>query len=135
MANDSNIADDYFNGAAVWATLSAAQQARIGAMALELAVAGAIAEHAPDPAARAGAAAEKNAFEFLLAATLGLGGLLDRTWIDATGGKERYRIPSVIHRVCRACGCSQEDPCEQGCGWHDATTCIACVGSGKAAHG
>lgn len=135
MADTSNIATDPFDGAAVWATLSSEHQARVGAMALEAAVGRAIAEHAPDPAARAGAEAERIALEFLQEAALSGGGLLDRQWIDPTGGRERYRIPSVVGHVCTACGCSEEDPCDEGCGWHDAVTCTACVGSGEAAHG
>ncbi|BAR47157.1 MULTISPECIES: hypothetical protein [Methylobacterium] len=135
MAKDnSNIAPAPFDGAAVWATLSPEQQARIGAVALEAAVAGAIAEFFPDPAGRAGAEAQRVALKALETAALNIDGI-DRTWIDGAGGKPRFRIPSVVGSVCRACGCSQEDPCDEGCGWHDAVTCTACAGSGEAAHG
>ncbi|WP_449409683.1 hypothetical protein [Methylobacterium komagatae] len=135
MADDSNIATDAFDGAAVWATLSPEQQARIGAVALEAAVAGAIAEYLRDPAGRACAEAEQIALGLLREAAIGEGGMIDRAWIDDTGLKPRVRIPSVIGLVCQTCGCSQNDPCEEGCGWHDAVTCTACVGSGEAAHG
>lgn len=130
---DSNIATDPFDGEAAWATLTPAQQSLVGRFALEAAVGRAIAEHALDPAARAGAEAERIALEWLQEAALSIGGLLDRAWIDTEGSTERYRVPSVLDRVCRACGCSHEDPCDEGCGWHDASTCTACAGSGEAA--
>lgn len=135
MADASNIAPAPFDGWTAWATLSPEQQALIGAYALELAVGRAIAEHAPDPACRAGLEAERIALHCLQAAVLGVGGLPDRQWIDAAGDRERFRVPSVVGAVCQACGCSEEDPCDEGCGWHDAVTCTACVGSGEAAHG
>ncbi|KTS34214.1 hypothetical protein NS228_05325 [Methylobacterium indicum] len=127
MADAGNIAATPFDGATVWSTLSPEQQERIGAVALELAVGRAIAEHAPDPACRAGMEAERIALHCLQDAVLGVGGLPDRQWIDPAGDRERYRIPSVVGSVCQACGCSQEDPCDEGCGWHDAVTCTACV--------
>ena len=63
MADAGNIATDAFDGVAIWPTLSPEQQARIGAVALELAVGRAIAEHAPDPACRAGMEAERIALQ------------------------------------------------------------------------
>lgn len=125
MADASNIATDAFDGEAAWATLSPAQQALVGRFALEAAVGRAIAEHAPDPAARAGAEAERIALEWLQEAVLGV--LPDSQWIDAKDGKERFRVPSGVGAVCTACGCSEEDPCDEGCGWHNATTCTACA--------
>ncbi|MEE8626773.1 MULTISPECIES: hypothetical protein [Methylobacterium] len=134
MADASNISPTPFDGATVWATLSPEEQARIGAVALELAVAGAIAEYLPGPAERAGAEAQRLALKALESAALNADGI-DRKWVDVVGGKPRIRIPSLVGRVCLTCGCSQEDPCEEGCGWHDAMTCTACAGSGEAAHG
>lgn len=131
MADAGNIATNAFDGAATWSTLSPEQQARIGAVALELAVGRAIAEHAPDPACRAGMEAERIALHLLQETVLGVGGLPDAVWTEPEnwGARrpERYRIPSVVGGVCRACGCSEEDPCNEGCGWHDAVTCTACV--------
>ena len=134
MAKDTNIADTLFDGAATWATLSPEQQARIGAVALELAVAGAIAEYLPGPAERAGAEAQRLALKALEFVALSVDGI-GRQWVDDVGGKPRIRIPSVIGRVCVPCGCSQEDPCHEGCGWHDDVTCTACAGSGEVAYG
>ena len=31
-------------------------------------------------------------------------------------------------RTCRVCGCSEYDPCEEGCYWVDADLCSSCEG-------
>ena len=30
-------------------------------------------------------------------------------------------------QICRVCGCSNEDPCEEGCTWVEEDLCSACV--------
>lgn len=130
MPETSNISVNAFDGAAAWSTLPADVQARIGVFGLELAVGLAISEHAPYPAERAGAEAAQNAGTLLQEAVLGEGGLPDRAWIDPVDtfyGSERFRIPAVLDGVCHSCGCSQHDPCEEGCGWHTSTQCTACA--------
>lgn len=37
------------------------------------------------------------------------------------------RIPAFLGGVCRACGCSQNDACDEGCGWADEDLCTACA--------
>lgn len=127
MADVSNISPRVFDGGAAWTTLSREHQERIGALVMEAAVGRAISGHAPDPAARAGAEAERIALDLLQDAALGVGGLLDLYWIEPKDGVEQFCIPSVLGAVCTTCGCSYEDPCEEGCGWHDAMTCTACA--------
>lgn len=38
-------------------------------------------------------------------------------WIE-----ERAGMPS-----CRACGCTEDDPCDEGCEWAEADLCSACA--------
>ncbi|GJD79572.1 hypothetical protein [Methylobacterium gregans] len=131
MADATNISSVPFDGAEVWATLTPSMQARVGALALEAAVGRAVAEHAFDPASRAGMEAERNALDALQEAVLGMDGLSDKAWVEtANWGAsvvELFRLPSVLGQACHACGCSERDPCDEGCGWHDAVTCTACA--------
>jgi hypothetical protein len=124
---ETNISAHPFDGAAVWATLTPEMQAKIGAYALEAAVAGAIAENAVGPAQRAADQAETEALCMLQEAAMGAGGLSNALWIDPLEDVERFRIPSVVGLVCQACGCSENDACEEGCGWATETTCTACA--------
>ncbi|CAO4165251.1 MULTISPECIES: hypothetical protein [Methylobacteriaceae] len=131
MADATSISTVPFDGATVWATLTPGMQARIGALALEAAVGRAIAEHAFDPASRAGTEAERIALGALQEAVLGMDGLSDKAWVEPEnwGARivERFRLPSVLGQACHGCGCSERDPCDEGCGWHDAVTCTACA--------
>lgn len=36
-------------------------------------------------------------------------------------------------QVCRVCGCSWHDPCDQACDWAEHDLCTACVGKEQAA--
>ena len=94
MAEPKNISIHRFDGAAIWATLTPEYQAKIGALALEAAVARGISEHGGGPAERAAIQAETEALNMLQEAVLGDGGLHDSHWIDTVvdGGK-RFRIP------------------------------------------
>lgn len=90
----SNISPTAFDGPAAWACLGPDLQARIGAAALEMAVARAIGEHAgANPAGRAGWETERLALDALQDAALGQGGLPDAAWIDRLPGGEADRLP------------------------------------------
>lgn len=132
MAEVTNIAGASFDGTVAWASLDPRKQAEIGAAALEAAVGRAISEHAGGAAARAGYEAERLALEALQEAALGVGGLHDGQWIDRSQDHDQFRLPTAIGPVCEACGCSEDDACEDGCGWHSDTICTACAG--EAAH-
>jgi hypothetical protein len=93
VAEPSNISTNRFDGAAIWAGLTAEYQAKIGALALEAAVARGICEHAEGPAQRAADQAETEALDMLQEAVLGDGGLHDRHWVDTVDGGKRFRIP------------------------------------------
>ncbi|MCJ2048801.1 hypothetical protein [Methylobacterium sp. J-070] len=131
----SNIAEAPFDGDAVWSTLSPELQAKIGAFALEIAVGRVIHEHAGGPAGRAGLAAEAEVLEELCRAVNGEGGLQTETWFEEARMMEpvryRYRVPSYLGQVCYGCGCSEKDPCPEGCGWASDTLCTACKTTGR----
>jgi len=129
---DSNILTDRFDSMAAWRYLTREQKEIVGLAALDLVVARGIAEHAPDPASRAGYEVERLALAALLEAVLDGGILADHHWVEAaphgSSFTEVYRLPEVIGQVCHACGCSQEDACDEGCGWASETLCTACAG-------
>lgn len=70
MSERTNISETAFDGAAVWGTLPADVQARIGAAALELGVAMGLMDHAGGPAHRAGEKAFDVAADILRSAVL-----------------------------------------------------------------
>lgn len=111
----SQISFDRFDGVAAWDLCTPAEQRALGAMFMELIAARHI-QHGVDcePTERAAAAAER-----LIISGIGevLGEHYDDLRVDDQG---RYRLPSSLGLVCHSCGCSQQDPCEEGCGWHDA---------------
>ena len=129
----TKIATEQFEGAVAWATLTTESQARIGAAALERAVAQAIfeADYGKGPAGRAAEAALELADEELQA--VALGDLNIELWVEGIGSENAYRIPSVIGLVCHGCGCSEHDACEPACGWASDTMCNACEGDAHAA--
>ena len=117
-----------FYGAAAWATLTPEQQAEIGAIALEFVVN----MHGED-AYFSGLEAKPEARPFIAGQPL----LTDKLMCavaDAIGDKVPalfddelvIPIPSLLGRVCRACRCSQEDGCPEGCGWSEDDLCTAC---------
>jgi|GEM_PF-2228028 len=129
MPERSNISPHAFSGEEAWASLPAHVQARIGSFALELAVARSIDENVMTPAAeRAAWEAERLVLPLLQEAALGYDGLRNEAWIDRSDdGRSLFRIPSCIGMVCLSCGCSHEDPCDGGCGWHADGLCTACA--------
>ncbi|MCJ2015589.1 hypothetical protein [Methylobacterium sp. J-076] len=132
-APEATISPTRFDGAAIWATFSPEKQARIGAAAVELvmghhlAFAGGYATDS-DAVSRAAAQAFALARELIDAEVLGWpDGIPPGEWLEKGPHGAQYRIPSIIGMVCLSCGCSEGDACEGGCGWHDETTCTACV--------
>ncbi|MCJ2040833.1 hypothetical protein MKK55_18035 [Methylobacterium sp. J-059] len=135
MVEPTNIAALRFDSTAAWASLTRDQQELVGRAALDLVVARGIAEHAPDPASRAGYEAERLALGALLETVLDANILEDHHWVEpAQHGSdftEVFRLPEVIGPVCHACGCSQEDACGDGCGWATEMICTACHGKAE----
>lgn len=129
MVNRS-ISSRRFDGARVWRSLSAETQARIGAAALEKAVAQAIfdVDYGKGSAGRAAESALEVADKLLQAAATGEGGLLYDHWI-VVDQDMTFRLPSVLGLVCHCCGCSTWDPSEEGGGWESEIRCTACAGS------
>ncbi|SFT27199.1 hypothetical protein [Methylobacterium sp. yr668] len=128
----AKIATAPFDGRIAWATLTSASQARIGAAALEKAVAQAIFErdYGKGPAGRAAEAALEIAdLELQLVA---IGQMDERLWVEAEFRETAYRIPSALGLVCHGCGCSEHDACEPSCGWVSETRCTACHEDGRA---
>lgn len=50
--------------------------------------------------------------------------LLDSLQEALDGPDVRDRLG--LGAVCRGCGCSEHDPCPEGCGWHDVDLCTNC---------
>lgn len=118
-----------FQGSVVWAGLHPDHQAEIGAIALELISAWWCQEQAADPYAgndpllRAAEAADHLLINELRQAVVDAVPMSD---LNDAGGQPM--LPSRLGPVCRACGCSQEDACAEGCGWAEDDLCTACVG-------
>src|SRR5262245_62919463 len=103
-----------FDGREMWARLTAEQQRKIGALALEL-VACDIGddEVLPDSIRRALTEAY-HVIVMDLGVTV-LGAVPERAWSCPETGDPL--VPSRLGLVCRSCGCSQTDGCAEGCGW------------------
>jgi hypothetical protein len=110
-----------FDGAAAWKQLSPDQQARIGAAALEYVCA--LQGIGLDDAQR------RRPFE--AAARLALGEMCDgvrmRPIVLSAGPDAPMPLPSLVGRVCRACGCSDDDSCGGSCHWAERDLCNVCV--------
>ena len=129
MPERSNISPTAFDGEAAWSALPAHVQARIGAFALELGIAHAISEHAEYPASRAGERAIEAVGYLLREAVVGYDGVPEAAWWEgALHEPGTFRLPACAGMVCRQCGCSHNDPCDEGCGWHADGLCTACAG-------
>lgn len=123
-----------FDGAAAWADLPEAVRAEIGALALELVSVwhlircdGTEPEGVLPPVlARAAVAADRLvdvALENRVHEALPEGAFLAPDGVTPL-------LPSLLGGVCRACGCTQEDGCPEGCGWAAEDLCTACVDGG-----
>lgn len=116
-----------FDGAAAWTQLPPEEQAKIGALALELIAAWAcndeVNETADLPEAYARAAGFCDA-ELISALQDTVVDALPR---DAFFEGDLARIPSHLGPICRVCGCTQHDGCECGCGWAADDLCTSCA--------
>lgn len=120
-----------FDGSAAWGRLPAEQQLAIGATALEIVMAWAVQEalagpirHLPDgPVDRAYYRAVESGGDALL-------DLLRDMASDAAGiraERDAVALPVLLGRICRRCGCSDLDACDEGCGWAAVDLCTACT--------
>jgi hypothetical protein len=101
---------DRIDGAAEWTKLSPEFQAMIGAAA--------------DPG---GGSATAIARAFEAAADLCSDRLLEAVTENVPAiDPKRPPLPASLGDVCRTCGCSHEDPCEDGCGWLEPDLCTGC---------
>lgn len=116
-----SISKTAFDGAAAWEALSPEMQAEVGALALQAAAGSWIADSAygDEPVTRAAA-------ESFHAAAHGIEALFVAGQIPCRDADGAWQIPAIIGQVCHRCGCSHEDPCEEGCGWASETLCTAC---------
>lgn len=122
-----------FDGATAFAALPPDVQAAIGGVAVELVYSSfgvARAEESDLPAAR-------RAFD--AAGTLlvdRLHDVVDEALNLAAATDRPMTLPSLLGPVCRHCGCSQEDACDDdhgdGCHWLFPDLCSACIDRGNA---
>lgn len=125
-----------FDGGAAWAQLAAERQAEIGALALELAVATIGNDIVLD-----GGRIEEPHQRAMLAAYHRLSqDLIDDGAQFIPAEPELPPIPSRLGRVCRSCGCSEDDACDGGCVWVETPAeepltglCSACADEERAA--
>lgn len=125
----TNVSKDRFDGMVHWKTLSPEQQDAVGAAALEYVAGSHAAEQDADdtfltPKSRTGHASWDAATDVLCRVVVDA--MPITAWSDSRG---QALIPSCIGPVCRVCGCSENDPCPQGCGWAAEDLCTACVGA------
>ncbi|MCK2057222.1 hypothetical protein [Methylobacterium sp. 37f] len=117
---------------ALWATLPDEDKAMIGELALGMLCSGhtaGIADSEYDSiAARAATAAAFSFEEWMARAEM------PATVESAIRDDLGFRIAEVLGPICRGCGCSDSDACEDGCAWADEaqTTCTACVAKAEA---
>ena len=125
-----------FNGAEAWSKLPAEVQAEIGAIALELVLVWHMLDlegPGPESALPSVLMRVASASDALLMG--GLEATVIEALPDGAFATARFgipRIPSLLGGVCRACGCSQNDACDEGCGWAAEDLCTACVSGGQA---
>ncbi|MDP2729107.1 MAG: hypothetical protein Q8O55_01335 [Dehalococcoidales bacterium] len=57
-------------------------------------------------------------------------GGLPNQWVKKEFPEQAYFLCEECQtdfRYCRVCGCSEEDPCDGGCGWAEEDLCSACT--------
>jgi len=107
-----------FNGIKSWAALTPRQQAAVGAAALEYAACFLAADETDnDVILRATSANDARLADELFDA-------VKASMADALFGD---MVPSRIGRVCRKCGCTEYDACQDGCTWVEPDLCSACA--------
>jgi hypothetical protein len=93
------------------AGLSAEQQREIAKWAVELIVASWAAEaHAHSPLARPTKLAPKKVLDYL-------NSIVKKALADHPGLRSLIPLSKILGPVCRLCGCSYSDPCQEGCDW------------------
>ena len=124
-----------FDGAALWATLSADAQAKIGAAALEI-TCGFLVQSDALHREQTGQLDLNNAWDraahFFDLGLLGdqldelvLAATTEDPFSDTAG---RPLLPLGYGKICRGCGCSQDDACKPSCSWVEDDLCSACGG-------
>jgi hypothetical protein len=109
-----------FNGREAWQELTFEQQARIGAAALELVVNWRGDDYGCDfHEVRPFQEGELIILDELEEAV--------NAAIPGTLQASPLPVPSLIGPVCRECGCSERDPCDDGCSWVEPDLCSACA--------
>ncbi len=129
---DAPLAIDRFDGVAAWLELAPDSQAAIGAMALELgaALAAQTILDALDGRASPVSRATEAAYSVLV------GGIEEAVTDVAPELADRPHVPALLGQVCRVCGCSENDACDEGCSWAELDLCTACeVDPAEAARG
>ena len=93
------------------AGLSSEQQREIAAWALELIVASwAVGAYAHSPLARPTKLAHKMVLDHL-------NSIVKKALADHPGFCWLIPLSKILGPVCRVCGCSYSDPCQEGCDW------------------
>ena len=112
------------DGAVEWAKLSPDVQSTIGGAAIELVAAWLGRDAAPGNQGEP-ATAETRAFE-------AADGCCSDWLIEAISPHvpaihaDQPPLPASLGDVCRLCGCSHYDPCDEGCSWQSHNLCSAC---------
>ncbi len=58
-------------------------------------------------------------------------GGLPQGWVEKKFPTRTFFLCTECQRdvqICRVCGCSEEDPCDNGCFWDEEDLCSACEG-------
>ncbi|WP_265518933.1 hypothetical protein [Nitratireductor luteus] len=109
-----------FDGVEAWASLTAEQRNEIGAIALEVVVNwNGMDAYESAAETRPFGAADSLLLDALHASV--------NEAIPDVIAAEPLPVPSILGQVCRRCGCSDEDACDDGCGWHVPDLCTACA--------
>ncbi len=124
-------APERFDGAKAWSELPADVQAEIGAIALEIAATDHLFEKSrqevlPELYERVAKVAFRQLDRALLDAVDEA--LPDNAFLATDG--QLPRLPALLGGVCSVCSCSQNDACDEGCGWASEDLCTACVEGG-----
>ncbi|ACL61709.1 hypothetical protein [Methylobacterium nodulans] len=117
-----------FDGADIWLGLTREEQARIGAVAIELVASWRLRQRVyedqlSDILGRAAEAAETLLTRML---TMEVSEALPDGALEAEDGVTP-RVPLLLGGICRDCGCTQEDACPGGCGWAGEDQCSTCA--------
>ena len=125
-----------FDGAALWATLPADSQAKIGAAALEL-TCGFLVQDEVHTRMVEGSLDHEKTWDRAADQFADLSALNDQLDIAVREAASQGAfqdeagtplLPLGFGRICRGCGCSQEDACDPSCSWVEDDLCSVCGG-------